>query len=173
MLYEINDILINDYVPPTICIIGHNGNCASGVIEILDFFKLKYNIIEKDDIDKGSKMKKFDILYNCICLDNKYSEIWFDEKTIFPKNIVIVDISADYAKSNNPIKIYNNNTTFENPVYKYNNNVDIIAINNLPSLLPKDSSNYFSNILLQLLLNYNNNYWHTNLIKYYEMINKK
>ena len=122
-------------------------------------------------------MKHFDILYNCICLDNKYSEVWFDENTFFPKNIVIVDISADYTKPNNPIKIYNNNTTFENPVYKYNNNVDIIAINNLPSLLPKDSSNYFSNILLQLLiqllLNYNNVYWHINLMKYYEMINKK
>ena len=87
--------------------------------------------------NKGIYMKKFDILYNCICLDNSSNEIWFDKSTIFTKKLLIVDISCDYTKPNNPINIYKEPTTFENPVYKYNNYVDIIAINNLPSLLPK------------------------------------
>ena len=83
---------------------------------------------------------------------------------------MIVDISCDYTKPNNPINIYNNPTTFENPVYKYNNYVDIIAIDNLPSLLPKESSDYFSKKLLTLLLDFNkdtNNYWKNNLKIYY------
>jgi saccharopine dehydrogenase (NAD+, L-lysine-forming) len=115
-------------------------------------------------------MKKFDILYNCICLDDSSNELWFDKNTEFTKKILIVDISCDYNKPNNPINIYKEATTFENPVYKYNDFVDIIAINNLPSLLPIDSSIYFSNILAILLLEYDkSNTWINNMKKYYEM----
>jgi saccharopine dehydrogenase (NAD+, L-lysine-forming) len=148
----INDVKINEYIRPLIGIIGHKGNCGTGVIEILQSFNLNYEIIDKNMENKGIYMKKFDILYNCICLDNSSTELWFDKSTIFTKKLLIVDISCDYTKPNNPINIYNEPTTFENPVYKYNDYVDIIAINNLPSLIPKDSSIYFSKILLNLLL---------------------
>ena len=148
----INDVKINEYIQPLIGIIGHKGNCGTGVIEILQQLNLNYEIIDKNKENKGKYMKKFDILYNCICLDNFSTELWFDKSTIFNKKLLIVDISCDYTKSNNPINIYNEATTFENPVYKYNNYVDIIAISNLPSLLPKDSSIYFSKKLLNLLL---------------------
>ena len=170
----INDIKINEYISPLIGIIGYKGNCGSGVIEILQSLNLNYEIIDKNRENKGKYMKKFDILYNCICLDDNSNELWFDKSIIFTKKILIVDISCDYTKPNNPIKIYDEPTTFENPVYKYNNYVDIIAINNLPSLLPKDSSTYFSNILTILLLEYDkSNSWINNMKIYYENINKK
>jgi len=148
----INDVKINMCITPLIGIIGYKGNCGAGVIEILNTFNLNYEIINKNQEHKGNYMKKFDILYNCICLDDSSNELWFDKTTEFTKKLLIVDISCDYTKPNNPIKIYDEATTFENPVYKYNNYVDIIAINNLPSLLPKDSSTHFSKILLNLLL---------------------
>jgi saccharopine dehydrogenase (NAD+, L-lysine-forming) len=148
----INDVKINQYIRPLIGIIGHKGNCGTGVIEILQSLNLNYEIIDKNKENKGEYMKKFDILYNSISLNNSSTELWFDKSTIFTKKILIVDISCDYTKPNNPINIYNEATTFENPVYKYNNYVDIIAINNLPSLLPKDSSIYFSKKLLNLLI---------------------
>ena len=78
-----------------------------------------------------------DIFYNCIKLEEDYNETWFDENTEFKHPIIICDISCDYMKSNNPIKIYNEKTTWEKPIYNYNNFVDIIAIDNLPSLLPQ------------------------------------
>jgi len=166
----INDVKINDYIRPLIGIIGHKGNCGTGVIEILQSLNLNYEIIDKNQENKGNYMKKFDILYNCICLDDSSNELWFDKDTEFTKKILIVDISCDYNKPNNPINIYKEATTFENPVYKYNNFVDIIAINNLPSLLPIDSSIYFSNILTILLLEYDkSNTWINNMKKYYEM----
>lgn len=171
----INDVKINEYIRPLIGIIGHKGNCGTGVIEILQFFNLNYEIIDKNMENKGIYMKKFDILYNCICLDNSSTELWFDKSTIFTKKLLIVDISCDYTKPNNPIHIYDEATTFENPVYKYNDYVDIIAINNLPSLLPKDSSIYFSKILLNLLLEYDKgNSWINNIKKneYFLFINK-
>ena len=169
----VNDVKINDYIRPLIGIIGHKGNCGSGVIEILQSLNLNYEIIDKNMENKGIYMKKFDILYNCICLNSSSTELWFDKSTIFTKKLLIVDISCDYTKPNNPIHIYNNPTTFENPVYKYNNYVDIIAINNLPSLLPKDSSTYFSKNLLNLLLEYDKgNSWVNNMKVYYDIIKK-
>ena len=166
----INDVNINICITPLIGIIGHKGNCGCGVIEILNTFNLNYEIIDKNQENKGNYMKKFDILYNCICLDDSSNELWFDKNTEFTKKILIVDISCDYNKSNNPINIYKEATTFENPVYKYNDSVDIIAINNLPSLLPIDSSIYFSNILTILLLEYDkSNTWINNMKKYYQM----
>jgi saccharopine dehydrogenase (NAD+, L-lysine-forming) len=167
----INNVKINDYIRPLIGIIGHKGNCGTGVIEILQYFNLNYEIIDKNKENKGQYMKKFDILYNCICLNNSSTELWFDKSTIFTKKLLIVDISCDYTKPNNPINIYDEATTFENPVYKYNNYVDIIAINNLPSLLPKDSSMYFSKILLNLLLEYDKgNSWANNMKVYYDNV---
>jgi saccharopine dehydrogenase (NAD+, L-lysine-forming) len=167
----INDVKINDYIRPLIGIIGHKGNCGTGIIEILQYFNLNYEIIDKNKENKGQYMKKFDILYNSICLDNSSTELWFDKLTIFTKKILIVDISCDYTKPNNPINIYDEATTFENPVYKYNNYVDIIAINNLPSLLPKDSSMYFSKNLLNLLLEYDKgNSWVNNMKVYYDNV---
>ena len=85
-------------------------------------------------------------------LDNNYNEVWFDANTSYSKSIIIADISCDYSKPNNPIQIYNTNTTWENPVYSYNKYVDIVAINNLPSLIPKESSNYFPSKCVNLLL---------------------
>ena len=91
---------------------------------------------------------------------------WYDSTTPFYKNTVIVDISCDYTSLNNPIKLYNSKTTWEEPVFSYNNLVDIIAIDNLPSLLPSESSSEFSSILTNLLKQYHtdpNGYWANNL----------
>jgi saccharopine dehydrogenase (NAD+, L-lysine-forming) len=90
------------------------------------------------------------------------NETWLDKKTIFFKPITIVDISCDCTRENNPIKLYEKSTTWNQPVLSYNKYVDIIAIDNLPSLLPKDSSDYFSDICIRLLLNYNNDEWINN-----------
>jgi saccharopine dehydrogenase (NAD+, L-lysine-forming) len=143
-----------------IAVIGSNGRCGTGVKKMLDEFNLKY--IEIDRNYDTTKLIEFDLIYNCILLDQNYNKVWFDKTTIFEKDTVIIDISSDYDKLNNPIKIYNKATTWENPIYKYNEFVDIISIDNLPSILPKESSDFFSNKLVELLLEFHsdkNNYW--------------
>jgi saccharopine dehydrogenase (NAD+, L-lysine-forming) len=143
-----------------IAVIGSNGRCGTGVIKILDEFHLEYTEIDRNY--DTSKLIEFDLIYNCILLDQHYDKVWFDQNTIFEKDTVIVDISSDYDKLNNPIKLYNKATTWEKPIYKYNNLVDVISIDNLPSILPKESSDFFSNKLVELLLEFHsdkNNYW--------------
>ena len=153
----------------SIGIIGANGNCGTGVTFVLNKLGLSYNNYSRNS-DK-SNLKSNDILFNCIVLHELSTEIWFDKETVFDKNIVISDISCDYSKTNNPINIYSENTTWENPVFQYNNFVDIIAINNLPSLLPKESSNFFSSKCVDLLNDIHNDenlYWKNNEMVFYD-----
>ena len=152
-------------------IVGANGNCGTGVTFILDKLGLSYNKYDRNS-DK-SNLKSSDILFNCITLHELSTEVWFDKNTVFDKSIIISDISCDYSKTNNPIQIYCENTTWENPVYQYNEFVDIIAINNLPSLLPNESSQYFSSICVELLINIHkdeNLYWKNNEAVFYDKI---
>lgn len=166
MINRILQLASFDISKLNIGIIGATGNCGKGVITILDKLGIPYNNARLDSKYFNQKsLANFDIFYNCILLNEKYDEVFFDSNTIFNKYITIVDISCDYLMENNPIKLYNNHTTWDSPVFNYNNFVDIIAINNLPSLLPKDSSNYFSEKFVDLLLDFkkdNNNYWKNN-----------
>jgi len=154
-----------------IAIIGYRGNCGKGVRDLLDELDLRYFNIDKLS-DKSGLVKDYDIIINCINLDENYNEIWINNERLNTKKTktLIVDISCDYSKENNPIKIYDENTTWKEPVYSYNEMVDIIAINNLPSLIPENSSKYFSAKLVELLLNYNNKIWNNNEKLYYDII---
>ncbi len=145
-------ISIEDKFNVKIGIIGSEGNCGRGAQNILEELEFKYIKINRD-YDK-TKLVEFDILINCIKLDSKYDKVWFDEKTIFNKQIIISDVSCDYTKPNNPIKLYNKSTTWNNPVFKPNEYIKIIAIDNLPSLIPKESSKYFSNLFVKILNEY-------------------
>jgi saccharopine dehydrogenase (NAD+, L-lysine-forming) len=140
-----------------IAVIGPNGRCGKGVIDVLDILKINYITLNKEE--EKRKLEDFDIIYNCIVLNKSLNEVWLDKNTNFNKQITIVDISCDYNSVNNPIKLYNEATTWNEPVFSHNKYVDIIGINNLPSLLPKDSSEEFSEILLKLLLNFNDKTW--------------
>jgi saccharopine dehydrogenase (NAD+, L-lysine-forming) len=144
-----------------IAIIGPEGRCGKGVHYMLNYLNIKYNKFDKNDtmID----LKNYDIVFNCILLNEMYNKIWFDTNIIYDKDIVIVDISCDYSKINNPIKLYDKATSWKEPVFKYNEFIDIIAIENLPSLLPFESSNDFSKNCTELLLNYGNEVWKNNL----------
>lgn len=145
---------LNNISNLSIGIIGSEGNCGKGSKFLLTLLDLKYDNILKND-DK-SKLFNYDILINCIKLDINQNEIWLDLNTNFIKPMIISDISCDVTKSNNPIKLNYNNTTWVNPVHILNlsHEIKIISIDNLPSLLPKDSSDYFSNCLVNILLNF-------------------
>lgn len=63
---------------------------------------------------------------------------------------VIGDIACDPDSPFTPIKINNRTTTWENPTVRTHNvpPLDVMAIDNLPSLLPRDSSEDFAAQLL-------------------------
>ena len=153
-----------------ICLIGPNGNCGQGVQFFASLFNLNLTCLSRKD--SKNNLNNFDIIFNCICI-KEYIEPWFDSLIVFNKKIIIVDVSCDYNNKYNPIKIYNQKTTWTKPVYSYNEYVDIIAIDNLPSLLPFESSSYFSSKLIELFSTYKKdelNYWSNNLNIYLDKI---
>lgn len=153
-----------------VAVIGANGRCGSSVCKVLDMLEIPY--VKYNRNDKKVELIYYDIIYNCITLDVELNETWIDQYTFFIKPITIVDISCDNSKINNPIKLNNKSTSWKEPVITYNSNIDIISIDNLPSLLPKESSNDFSIRFYELLNEYhteNNKIW-TNNKKIYEKI---
>jgi len=133
-----------------ICVLGSNGRCGKGVCKVLDYFDIEY--VKKDSTSDKSDLKTYDIIFNCILLPNALKEAWIDSIDDIDHPFLLVDISCDYTKPNHPFPIYNEGCSWNNPILKLSDNVDIIAIDNLPSLLPKDSSDEFSKILLDLIL---------------------
>ena len=150
LLDEINKIPNNYKKELLIAVIGPEGNCGNSLIQLFD--KLNINYVKFLKNSSKINLEYYDIIFNCIKLDENLNETWFHYTTNYVKPITIIDISCDYMKSNNPIKIYNQATSWKTPVYSYNKYIDIIAIDNLPSLLPRDSSIYFSKKCTKLLI---------------------
>lgn len=66
-------------------------------------------------------------------------------------------MSCDTTNPHNPIPIYNINTTFDKPTVKVDvegngPQLSVISIDHLPSALPRESSEAFSNALLPSLM---------------------
>ena len=86
--------------------------------------------------------------------------------------MIIVDVSCDVNNKLNPIPIYKNTSNFDNPILTIKDNVYVISIDNLPTLLPNESSTEFSSNLINIIseVNKNNNYWNYNLQYFFNVI---
>lgn len=133
-------------------IIGINGRSGRGSRFLLERLGIS-NIHGYSRASNKEPLIQHNIIINCIKLSPEDNNIFISEETIpkFDKLSVIVDISCDINAKNNPICLKYLGTTFETPVHKINDKIDIIAIDNLPSLLPKDSSEEFSAKLQKII----------------------
>ena len=66
---------------------------------------------------------------------------------------VIGDVACDPASDFSPIKVYDRTTTWDQPVLRVADHppLDVMAIDNLPSLLPRESSEDYAGQLLPVL----------------------
>lgn len=102
-----------------------------------------------------------DVFVNCIYLSAKIPPFIDAQSLSSPKRklTVVCDVSCDTTNTNNPIPIYDVNTTFTNPTVPVklpstSNSLplSVISIDHLPSLLPREASEAFSAALLPSLL---------------------
>lgn len=140
-------------------IIGVNGRSGRGTRFLLERLGISNFHGYSRASDKGP-LKQHNIIINCIKLSPEDNNIFISDETLheFNKLAVIVDVSCDINAKNNPIRLNYQGTSFKEPVYKINDKLDIIAIDNLPSLLPKDSSEEFSSKLQKIICDKWNNY---------------
>ena len=99
-------------------------------------------------------MNFFKLHFSKAWSSNFYKEIHLNTNR---KLSIIGDISCDPDSSFNPIPIYKSPTNWAAPVVRVNASptLDVMAIDNLPSLLPYESSVDFSKQLLPLLFDLN------------------
>lgn len=158
---------------PKIAVLGPNGRCGSGAIKLFRLLELECDLLGRNS--SKNNLHEYDIVINCIFLDKTEYIEPFITTNILEKfhKCIIVDVSCDCSSNNNPINIYNKSTSHQNPVISFGENIDLIAIDNLPTLVPIESSNYFSSNLVKLLIQINSDkekVWERNISFYNQKV---
>jgi len=144
---------------PTVFVIGAKGRSGKGAVDLAKALAL--DVVEWDmaETKKGGPFVEIiqaDIFINCVLINTDLppfitNELLNNEQR---KLSVIVDVSCDPYGSYNPLPIYQQCTTFKSPCLRIDDTklLDLIAIDHLPSLLPKESSEDYGAQLLTHLL---------------------
>ncbi|OLN82888.1 Saccharopine dehydrogenase [NAD(+), L-lysine-forming] protein-like protein [Colletotrichum chlorophyti] len=151
---------------PRVIVIGALGRCGSGALGLLRKAGIPEENLIKWDIQETqakpgpySEIAEADVFINCIYLSQPIPPFINRELLQAPgRNLsVVCDVSADTTNPHNPIPIYTVATTFDKPTVPVegfeNPPLSVISIDHLPSLLPREASEAFSNDLLPTLLN--------------------
>lgn len=149
---------------PRIIVIGALGRCGKGALEIAHKLGLPKAAIAEWDLDEtkpGGPFKEildYDILVNCILLMEKIPPFLTKEmlETDDRNLSVVVDVSCDPNNPYNPLPFYESITTFDQPCKRIklscSKPLDVVAIDHLPSVLPRESSERFASKMTPYLM---------------------
>ncbi|OUR93459.1 hypothetical protein A9Q84_18470 [Halobacteriovorax marinus] len=141
---------------PKAIIIGAKGRCGSGANEVFDNFNVEATPWDYEETKNGGpfeEIKEHDIFINCVLLTSKIPPFVSREMLAGEKKLSIIgDVSCDPTSDLNPIPIYDDITDWEKPFLE-TCGLELLAVDNLPSILPRESSIDFSNQLISHLEN--------------------
>ncbi len=146
--------------PPRVIVIGAKGRSGTGAVDVAKVLKLEtteWDIAETKAGGPFDTILQHDIFVNCVLVFSKIPPFVTRESIKAPARqlTVISDVSCDPYGELNPIPIYDTVTSFEAPAQRIidgDRPLDLIAIDNLPSLLPLEASEDFAAQLLPSLL---------------------
>lgn len=147
-------------IRPRTLVIGANGRCGKGATELLR--KVGVEPVQwgsKDTSGKGpiEEVLDFDVLVNCAFMARKTAPFLTRDLLKKERHLVsISDVGCDPTGPCNPLPIYQSITTMDQPTITIDENgpLDITAIDHLPSILPRESSQDFCEQLLPHLLEF-------------------
>lgn len=143
---------------PNIIIIGAKGRCGSGALDLARALDISVTPWDAAETAKGGPFDEIlahDIFVNCVFVQQMIPP--FITRDMLAKQSgalqVICDVSCDPFGDYNPLPIYSQCTHFDKPSIILDNSaqVSLVAIDHLPSLLPKESSEDFCNQLMSTL----------------------
>ena len=153
---------------------GAMGRCGSGAVDfakacgVADDSIVKWDMAETKQGGPFDQILRQDVFVNCIYLSKPIppfltKEMLDDETKLLS---VISDVSCDATNPHNPIPVYFGATTFDDPLINIKTKrfeiliiskpVDVIAIDHLPTLVPREASDKFVEDLLPTLLELTN-----------------
>lgn len=134
--------------------LGRVGTGASDLCAALDVAVTKWDMAETASGGPFPEVLQHEIFLNCI-LASPGCPVFVPEsaKTEARKLTVIGDIACDPTSEFSPIKVYDRVTDWDEPALRVATNpvLDVTAIDNLPSLLPVESSQDYAAQLLPSL----------------------
>lgn len=151
---------------PRVMVMGALGRCGSGAVDLAqkvgipDSHIVKWDLAEtKDRQGPYAEIVESDVFVNCIYLSAKIPPFLtsdFINQNNVRKLSVVVDVSCDTTNPNNPIPIYKDYTYFSDPVLAADNisghPLHVVAIDHLPTMLPREASESFSSALIPSIL---------------------
>ncbi len=162
----ISDVLSNFEdlnMKPRVLIIGARGRCGTGAIKLLRSIGIDpvcWSTKDTKGIGPIEEILDFDILINCALAKKPRPPFLNAEILKKERNLkVISDVACDPTGPCNPLPIYNQITTMDLPILNmdYNGELLITAIDHLPSLLPRESSEDYCDQLLPHLIDFLDN----------------
>ncbi len=139
---------------PNAIVIGALGRVGSGaraLFESLDIDCTAWDMAETASGGPFTEILQHSIFVNCILANAGVPVFVSADMADSPRELsVIADVSCDPSSAYNPIPLYDAAHSFESPSVRVRQSpvLDITAIDNLPSMLPLESSEDFA---LQLL----------------------
>jgi saccharopine dehydrogenase (NAD+, L-lysine forming) len=143
---------------PSAIVIGALGRVGSGASDLCSAMSVgvtKWDIAETAAGGPFPEILEHNIFLNCI-LASPGCPVFVpaSAKTSKRQLTVIGDIACDPTSDFSPIKVYDRTTDWHAPALRVHNTppLDVTAIDNLPSLLPRESSEDYATQLLPTLL---------------------
>ena len=145
---------------PSVIVMGALGRSGRGAVKLCKEVGAEVTEWDLAETKRGGPFNEIiahDVLLNCVFVQRKIPP--FVTPTMLSNSErqlqVICDISCDPYGEYNPLPIYDTCTTFERPTLRLQAGpppLDLIAIDHLPSLLPRESSEDFCQQLLPYLM---------------------
>ncbi|EDO41960.1 predicted protein [Nematostella vectensis] len=152
-------------VYPTIIVLGALGRCGKGSLDMAKKIGIPKSHIAEWDLEEtkaGGPFKEilnYDIFVNDIFLLSKIPPFLTKDMldTDDRKLTMVVDVSCDIGNPNNPVPFIENATTPTKPVdvlplSKCSKPLELMAIDFLPSMLPREASLRFANKMTPCLM---------------------
>ena len=135
--------------------LGRVGTGAADLLETLGVAVTKWDMAETASGGPFPEILNHDIFMNCI-FARPGTPVFVPQeaKTATRKLTAIGDVACDPDSDYNPVPVYDKATTWEAPALRVHDApvLDVMAIDNLPSMLPVESSEDYAEQLLPTLL---------------------
>ena len=144
--------------PPRAIVIGALGRVGTGASDLcsaLGVAVTKWDIAETASGGPFPEVLQHDIFLNCILARPGCPVFVPASAKTDPRSLTVIgDIACDPTSDFSPIKVYDRATDWQAPALRVAENppLDVMAIDNLPSLLPVESSEDYAAQLLPSLL---------------------
>ena len=142
---------------PTALVIGAFGRVGTGVVDLCGELNVTVTQWDINETSQGGPFPEIldrDLFFNCILATQGCPIFVGPEMLSLPRKLrVIGDIACDPDSDYNPLPIYHAPTTWGRPALRVAHSppLHVMAIDNLPSLLPLESSLDFASQLLPWL----------------------